>query len=416
VTHTPVLVVGAGLAGLAAALHLTEAGIPVQVLERSDRAGGRVRTDDVAGFRLDRGFQVLLTAYPECQRVLDYPALDLRAFEPGAVIRHRDRWVRVSDPFRRPMAALASLADRFGNWGDRFGILALRRRALAGTLPALFDRPATTTRAQLATTGFSPEFSTAFLDPWLGGIFLDRDLEVSSRVFEFVFRMLSTGETAIPRDGMGAIPDQLVRRLPEGTITRGCRVVALDAHGVRLDDGSLIPAPAVIVATEGDEAHRLLGLSPPAAPRAAISLHFGAPRAPRRGRSLLLNGEGSGPINAIVVPTELSDTLAPPGQALIHVSCLAPQPADDMQLLGAVLDQARDWFGPEVEAWTHLRTDRIRWGHPDQSPARLDPVERPVRHAPGRYLAGDHLETASLHGALHSGRRAADALLADWRH
>ncbi|MCA9768953.1 MAG: FAD-dependent oxidoreductase [Gemmatimonadetes bacterium] len=412
-THDPVIVIGAALAGLAAARRLVEAGVPVRVVEASDGVGGRVRTDDVGGFRLDRGFQVLLTAYPECQRVLDYPALDLRPFDPGATIRLRGRWVRVVDPFRRPIAALQALGDGFGTWSDRFAILSLRRNVLRASLAELQARPDEALHARLAAVGFSEEFTRAFLEPWLGGIFLGRDLEVSRRAFDFVFRMLAMGDTAIPRDGIGAISAQLARALPAGTVTCGARVATLEARAVRLDDGSTLAAEAVIVATEGDEAHRLLDLPPPPVPRGAISLHFAAPAPPRRGRTLLLNGDGEGPINSLVVPTELNPALAPAGRSLIHVACLPPQEPDDALLRDAVRAQARAWFGPQVEAWEHLRTDRIRWAHPDQAPGRLEPVERPVRHAPGCYVAGDHRETATLHGALHSGRRAAEAFLAD---
>ncbi|MGA1525128.1 MAG: FAD-dependent oxidoreductase, partial [Planctomycetota bacterium] len=106
----PVLVVGAGLAGLTCARALSAAGVPVRVLDAADAVGGRVRTDVVEGFRLDRGFQVLQTAYPEARRALDYGALELRPFEPGALVRVAGRFVRVVDPWRRPLGALASIA------------------------------------------------------------------------------------------------------------------------------------------------------------------------------------------------------------------------------------------------------------------------------------------------------------------
>ncbi|MBP9896966.1 MAG: FAD-dependent oxidoreductase [Gemmatimonadales bacterium] len=409
----PVVIVGAGLAGLAAARHLTAARVPCTVLEASDGVGGRVRTDTVDGFLVDRGFQVLLTAYPECRAVLDYAALDLCAFEPGAVVRAGDAWHRLADPFRRPGPAVASLLDRLGSWRDKAAVLRLRQRALEGSLDELFARPATSTRTVLEAFGFSADFTTAFLEPWLGGIFLGRDLATSSRMLDFVMRMMAQGDTAIPARGMGAIPAQLARALPPGTVQLHRRVVALGEHGVRLDDGQLVSASDMIIATEGDTAATLLGLPAPTRPRAAISLAFATPAAPWRGRDLLLNGEGRGPINSLAVMSELSAGVAPAGEALVTIALIDDHPEGDEALERTVRQQASTWFGATVATWRLLRVHRIRYAQPDQLPADLDPVARPVRLRAGRYVAGDHRETASLHGALHSGRRAAEALLRD---
>ncbi|MEI2720735.1 MAG: FAD-dependent oxidoreductase [Gemmatimonadales bacterium] len=409
----PVVIVGAGLAGLAAARRLTLAGVPCSLLEASDDVGGRVRTDAIDGFLVDRGFQVLLTAYPECRAVLDYEALDLRAFEPGAMVRAGGAWHRLADPFRRPGPAVASLLDNLGSWRDKAAVLRLRQRALEGSLDDLFARPATSTRTVLEAFGFSADFTTAFLEPWLGGIFLGRDLGTSSRMLEFVMRMMAQGDSAIPARGMGMIPAQLAAALPAGTVQLRRRVVALDAAGVRLDDGQVVPASEMIIATEGDTAATLLGLPAPTRPRGATSLAFAAPTAPWRGRDLLLNGEGSGPVNSLVVSSELSEATAPAGAALATVASIDAHPEGDDALERAVRRQLTDWFGAEVAHWRLLRLHRIRYAQPDQLPEDLDPIERPVRLGAGRYVAGDHRETASLHGALHSGRRAAEALLAD---
>ena len=101
-TSADVLIIGAGLAGLCCARRLAEAGVTFQIVEASDGIGGRVRTDEVDGFLLDRGFQVLLTAYPEARRVLDYSRLDLKPFSPGALSWFAGRMNRLVDPWRTP--------------------------------------------------------------------------------------------------------------------------------------------------------------------------------------------------------------------------------------------------------------------------------------------------------------------------
>jgi phytoene dehydrogenase-like protein len=107
------------MAGLAAARVIHEAGLSAVVLESSDGVGGRVRTDEVDGFLLDRGFQVLLTAYPELHRQFDVSALDLRAFDPGALVWRNGRGYEVSDPFRKPTSLVSTALAPVGSPFDK---------------------------------------------------------------------------------------------------------------------------------------------------------------------------------------------------------------------------------------------------------------------------------------------------------
>ncbi len=250
-TRADVVIVGAGLAGLACALRLHEAGAGVRVLEASDGVGGRVRTDVVEGFRLDRGFQVLLTAYPETRRVLDYAALDLRPFLPGALVRRSSHFHELSDPWRRPERAWRSLTAGVGSLADRLRMARFRGRVRRGSLEDLFRRPETSAAERLHAEGFSAEMIDAFFRPFFGGVLLDRSLSASSRMLEFVFRMMAEGDVAIPAAGMGAIPEQMAGRLPAGTVRLGARVAAASAREVRLESGETVGADAVVIATEG---------------------------------------------------------------------------------------------------------------------------------------------------------------------
>src|SRR5215472_7645096 len=209
-SRTPdVLIVGAGLAGLSCARYLADSAISFQIIEASDGIGGRVRTDQYQGFLLDRGFQVLLTAYPEAQRTLDYHALALRKFSPGAFSWFAGRFNRLADPWRTPGGWRAVLKSDFGTFWDKLCVLRLRSRLRRASIAQIFEHPETSTSAALESSGFSEEFLHRFFRPFFGGILLDRELESSSRMFEFVFKMLAEGDAAVPAGGMGAIPAQI---------------------------------------------------------------------------------------------------------------------------------------------------------------------------------------------------------------
>jgi phytoene dehydrogenase-like protein len=407
-----VIIVGGGLSGLACALDLQQGGASPLILEAGDGIGGRVRTDEHEGFLLDRGFQVLLEAYPECRRLLDYEALELRPFYPGAEIWTGKEFTRFSDPYRRPQDAMATLASPIGTFSDKLKVTALRKAVLKGDPESPLSGPDRTALEDLEDMGFSGGMIEAFFRPFFGGVLLSPDLSDSSRIFRYIFRMFSAGAISVPRRGMGQIPAQLARRLPEGSIRLNSRVSAVEAGRVTLETGEEMRAGAVVVATEGPEAARLLAGLPSPSSKGTTCLYFEVPEPPRPGPVLVLNGEGKGPVNNLAVLSEVSRDLAPAGRHLLSASCIGDCGNSSGELKSAVLAQMEGWFGKQVRDWRHLRTYRIPHAQPGQRPGVLDPVERPVRFADSVFVCGDHRETASLQGALHSGRRAAEAILA----
>jgi len=382
-----VIVVGAGLSGLACARALVAAGRSPLVLERSHTIGGRVRTDAVDGFLLDHGFQVLPLAYPEARAALDVDRLELGLFERGAIIRSEGRFRRLADPRHAPVRSLRALAG--GVVGVRDGAAVLR--LLRGS------RNETTAAEALRRAGVSRATTESFFAPFLRGVFLEERLTTSSVFLDFVLRTFSGGPAALPRHGMGAIATQLAEGLE---VRRGTAVATVGPHAVSLESGEQLRAEAVVVATAGiidEPAHGWNGVS---------CVYYDAPASPVPGPWLVVNGEG-GPVNNLAVPSEVVPGYAPPGRALVSVTILGAGHPD----LEAVGRQLRGWFGSSVAGWRHLRTYRI----PRALPAY--PVggfgEQPVRLAPGLYACGDHREHPSLNGALASGRRAAEAVLAD---
>jgi phytoene dehydrogenase-like protein len=403
-----VVVVGAGLAGLSCARELHRRGIEVVVLEASDGVGGRVRTDVVDGFRLDRGFQVYLTAYPEGRAALDHEALDLRPFEPGALVWWDGRFHRVADPFRKPGALWSTFRAPVGSPLDKLRVARLRS-ALRSMEPSEIveaDDDRSTLEA-LRDLHFSDRMIDRFFRPLFAGITLDRALETSAKVFRFVFAMLSAGDAAVPAMGMGAIPEQLAAGLPEGAIHLGAAVESVDGRSVRVGGGLEHTARAVVVATDGPAAARLAGIDEPAS-RGVTGLWFAAGEAPVADPVLMLDGEGRGPMNNVAVMSNVAPEYAPDGRTLVAVQALGMGGG----VASIVREELRRWFGLSVDEWELLAEHRIAHAQPDQRPPF--PGTLPSRLGDGLYVAGDHRASASINGALRSGRRAAEAVAADF--
>jgi len=405
-----VIVIGAGLAGLCCALRLEQEGLSLVVLEASDGVGGRVRTDRLEGFLLDRGFQVLLTGYPEAQRVLDYRALNLRFFYPGALVRLRGGFERVADPWRRPLDAGKSLLSSVGTLTDKLHVSRLRSQILAGSVEDLFLGPETTALEALRNAGFSEKMIDRFFRPFLGGIFFDSELKFSSRMFEFILRMISEGDTALPAGGMGAIPEQLSSRLRPGTLQLRTKVDSVAREEVTLASGERITAGVVVIATEGAEAARLLGEKPPVF-RSITTQYFAAEKSPLSEPVLALNGEGKGPVNSLCVPSVIAPSYAPQGCALIAASIIGNPPESDLQLERAVRLQLSSWFGEAVDDWRHLRTYRISPALPLQIPPLFNPTTTPAQIHRWLFICGEYRSASSIQWAMVSGRRAAEAVM-----
>jgi phytoene dehydrogenase-like protein len=406
-----VIIIGAGLAGLSCARRLMQDNTPFLILEADHQIGGRVRTENVDGFLLNYGFQVLQTAYPEARRVLDYKRLDLKPFAAGAMIRMQGRFFRVSDPRRRPRDLLSTLTAPIGSLGDRLRILRLARNLRQANVGRIFHAPDMPALDFLRAEGFSEKIIARFFKPFFAGVCLDPEIGASSRVFRYIFHVFTEGDVALPDRGMGAIAEQLAEGLPREQIQTGTRVQSIGKDGVVLASGEKVKGRAVVLATEGPEAARLLGTPQSVGSRGELCLYFSAKEPPMAEPYLILNGDGNGWINSLTVPSIVAPSYAPAGQHLISVVVLGHLESNDRTAETAIRKELSGWFGPAVDDWRHLKTYRILHALPAQPPPMPDPTVSSPPIKPGIFVCGEYGSVPGIQWALLSGRHAAEGAI-----
>lgn len=403
------LVVGAGIAGLSCAVHLMRAGHSVLVLDAADGVGGRVRTDVVGGYRLDRGFQVLLDAYPECRDLLDYDALELKPFYAGALVRFDGAFHTIADPWRHPIEAAKGFLSPVSTLADKARLATMGLKIINSSLDDIWSRPERATIDLLREAHLSDAAIDRFFRPFFGGVFFDRELRTSSRMFEFCFKMFAKGRATVPASGMQAIPEQLAAHLPEGSIRLNTRVAGVDAAGLTLESGERLSGRPII-ATEPDAARSLLGekVVPAREWNSTVTVYYAGAQSPVERPILVLDGDGTGPVNHLAVMSSAAPSYAPDGKALIAANIVGRRMEDDGDLDAICRGQLEAWFGLSVHDWELLRIDRIDRALPRQLPGTLEPHAREFVTDDGIIVCGDHLADTSLNGAMASGRRAAE--------
>jgi phytoene dehydrogenase-like protein len=412
--HADVIIIGGGLSGLAAARSVAAAGLVPLVLEANADVGGRVSTDVVDGFLLDRGFQAMLDSYPEVRRQLDLPALKLGRFSAGALVFRKGGFGRVADPWRDPLAGVRSLFSGVFTPADAWRMLQLRSEAILALEGDPVEHGDDSAARALHRRGFSAAAIEGFFRPFFGGVFLDAQLTAPAHWFEFLFGMFATGYASLPAGGMQAIPRQMAAALPAGSVRTGVRVRSLKGTRVELSNGEWLEARAVIVATDARHAAVLIpGWRTPSWSGCA-TLYYAAPRSPVDGPLLVLDAEGRrGPVNHVCVPSEVHASYAPPGQSLVSATVVGQAAWEDAVLDRDARSQLSRWFGVSaVRSWQLLRVSRVPYSLPRGVPSPAQ-VNEQVRVAAGVYACGDYLESPSINGALRSGRRAGEAVAFD---
>lgn len=404
-----VIVIGAGIAGLIAAYELEQVGIKPILLEATDRVGGRVATDEVDGFLLDRGFQVLLTAYPEAVRYLDFDKLKLKKFYPGAIVMRQSGDIIISDPLRNPIEIFTMVFSPVGTLADKFKIFKLTRSLKKKQLDEIFNSPNISTIQFLRDYGFSEKILNNFFKPFFKGIFLENELKTSARMFQFVFKMFGEGFASVPADGMQAIPVYLKSKLKQTDLRLNTPVSRIAEHQVILNKGEILQADKIIIAGKPDQLlPQLEGQILPY--RSVYNLYFSLEKSFLTRAMIGLIPDEKSIINNIVFMTDVSKAYSKNGRALLSVSVVKdvefPEELDKLVAL-----ELEKISGIKIELIKHIKTYQIKDALPDVEDMKSDMPYTNAKIHDHIFLAGDYLLNGSINAAMTSGRKAVEALL-----
>jgi phytoene dehydrogenase-like protein len=399
-----VVVVGAGLAGLSAATRLAAAGCDVHVLEAGGHAGGRLASERIDGFVVDRGFQVLNTGYPRAAD-LDLDALRLGWFERGAVIRVDGRAHRVVDPRQRPATTIGTATAPVGSLREKAALTLFSLRAGYAPVANLLRTPERTAEEALRAAGIGDTALERFLRPFLAGVLLEAELATSSRYLDLLWRSFVRGAIGLPAEGMQAVGEQLAARLDGGRVHLHTRVRGVSPGSVVTESGTW-SADAVVVATDPATAARLVPAVEAAAPR-QVTTHFHVlPESPWTAALIVLGQPGGRLVNSVAV-SDAQPRYSPDGRALVASSTLDPTREDEVR---GEIAAAHGVSPADLE---HLTSVTVTGAQPAATPPLQ--LRRPVDLGDGLYVCGDHRDTPSIQGAMASGARAARAVLRSLR-
>lgn len=409
-----IVIIGAGVAGLVAAIELEKAGFKPTILEASASVGGRIKTDEYEGFLLDHGFQVLLTAYPEAQKYLDFDALNLKQFDPGAYIFFDSgQKYRISDPLRQPSQILSMILSSVGTLSDKWKIFKWNNTLKKATVESLFKKKEMTSLKFLKKKGFSDQIIKQFFQPFFGGIFLENDLSTSSRMLEFVFKMFGEGHAAIPMNGMQEIPNMLLNQLTQSEIRYNSEVSKVNYKSVSLTNGEDLKADAIVVATDPSsilpQLHgQIEGF------QKVVNMYFSTTSLPFKKPLIGLVPNSEMFINNFCFLDNTSSAYAPQGKHLLSVSINEDNGLSEKGLKTKIVEELLEILPDLKDAEiSHLKTYYISKALPKISDFQYSMKASNTKVQEGVYLAGDFLLNGSINAAMLSGRMAAQALFED---
>jgi len=400
-----IYIVGAGISGLVAAKTLEENGYTATLVEATIAPGGRVKTDTIDGVLFDYGFQVLLTDYPQAKKHLNYDALKLHYFKPGALIFKNGKTERIGDPLRDRSAFWPTLRATIGSLGDKFKIYQLTRKLKAKSIAEIFETEEQSTSDYLKAYGFSEAIIANFFRPFFTGIFLEEELNTSSRLFEFVFKMFGEGYAAIPERGIGAISEQLTKNLSH--FKYQAEVAQVTSKKVIFKDGSELE-PDAIISTLPIDTNGHLKIEK-VRWKSCDNLYFSVDDRSFEEGIIGLIADSNTLTNNLYYPFEQKLN----GDPILSVTVVKTHQKSEAELVKMVTEELQEHCHIKVKSF--LRNYHIKQALPNISNLSMQPDKDAIKNTEGIYLAGDHLLSGSLNAAMASGEAAAKAVIADLR-
>ncbi len=400
-------IIGAGISGLVAAQTLEKAGISPTIIESTDSVGGRVKTDQVDGYQLDHGFQVLLNSYPAAQKFLDYEALELQNFLPGAAIFTDGKENQIGDPLRDFSLLFPTVFSSLIALSDKIKILQLNLKLKAKSISDIFAEKEKTTLQYLKDFGLSDQVITQFFKPFFSGIFLETKLETSSRMFEFVYKMFGTGNAALPKAGIQAIPDQLAEKLKTTKILFNTKVTSVQNGSITLEDRQLIESDFTIIATDAGQLLPNLNRET-LSWKSCATLYFETEKRVISKPLIGLLPKENTLINNIFYHTSL-ETSIQSQKELLSVTVVDNQNLRDQELIDQVKSELKEHF--KIEVIRLIKQYEIPQALPDLQNINYSLTAAEARYSDQIFLAGDTLVNGSLNAAMLSGESAALAVI-----
>ncbi len=400
-------IIGGGVSGLVAAIQLEKEGFAPTIIEATDRVGGRVKTDIVGGYQLDHGFQVLLDGYPKAQEYLDYKALDLQYFQPGAVIFKNGKPHKIGDPLRDMGLLWSTLISNVGSLSDKLAIFKLNKRLSKTSIKAIFEQPEVSTKAYLKSLQFSDRIVDNFFTPFFTGIFLEPELATSNRMFEFVYKMFGEGNATLPKAGIEAIPRQLKSQLKTTKFIFDTRVKEVSSDTIVLENGTQLESHAAIVAT--DAATVIPNLrNQDVNWKSCTNLYFETERNTLKQPLIGLVADKQALVNNIFFHDSL-ETTSSGTKSLLSVTVVKDHSFSKSNLIEQVQQELTDLCG--VGHTRFLKSYDISQALPDINNIRYTCHASEMQLKERVFLAGDHLLNGSLNAAMLSGELAARGLV-----
>ena len=385
----PVVVIGAGLAGMSAAIQIQKAGREVIVFEAAERAGGRVQSDLIDGFTCDRGFQLINAKYPELTTLNILGELDFRFADRALNIAIEDRSHRLGDPRKYPFSAFDSAT---GSIFEKFSLI----KALAGK-----PKPELSIDEYLVESGLGRTFERV-LQPFLRGVYLTDLTKIAAPAGLEIIKTFVSGKPGLPSRGVGALSVVMARRV--GDLRLGVTVNSIKSGVVTTSVGE-IPASEIIVATDSTTAAQLLDLGSVPKLAGCTTWYHSAPTAPVTNGQLIVDGQNRGAVINTLVISNFIPEYAPAGKNLVSTTTDTGITESEVRRHLATL------YNCDNRDWELIAKYEIPAALPIGAKGMTQPIQSFVRE--GIYLAGDGQVSPSQNGALKSGRLAAMAVLAN---